>query len=108
MGGRRHPGHHLTLTRPGYGTTVTSPLTVGGRITGVDERITVRLHTLGGALPVGSTAGVPAGGQGAPWSVPVTFRAAPGAVLTVAAATGGHLAAVERFAVTGVRVGGTG
>jgi hypothetical protein len=34
----------------------------------------------------------------------VSFRAAGGTVLTVAAATGGHVAAVERFAVTGVRV----
>jgi hypothetical protein len=39
--------------------------------------------------------------------VPVTFRAARGTVLTVAAATGGHVAQVERFAVTGVRVGAT-
>jgi hypothetical protein len=28
--------------------------------------------------------------------------------VTVAAATGGHVAAVERFAVTGVRIGATG
>jgi len=33
----------------------------------------------------------------------VTFHATPGQVITIAAATGGHLAAVEQFAVTGAR-----
>jgi hypothetical protein len=31
----------------------------------------------------------------------VTFHVTPGAVITIAASTGGHVAAVERFAVTG-------
>jgi FG-GAP-like repeat len=94
----------LTLTRPAYGSTVTSPMTVGGRITGVDERVVVTLHTHTGDLQA-PPAAVAAGGQRARWSVPVTFHAGRGTVLTVAAATGGHVAAVERFAVTGVRVG---
>ena len=59
-------------------------------------------------MPVGPPASAPAGGQRAPWSVQVTFQNRTGTVLTVAAATGGHLAAVERFAVTGVWVGRTG
>lgn len=33
------------------------------------------------------------------------FDAGPGTLVTVAAATGGHVAAVERFAVTAVRTG---
>ena len=33
---------------------------------------------------------------------------AAGRTVTVAAATGGHVAAVEHFAVTGVRIGATG
>jgi hypothetical protein len=48
---------------------------------------------------------VTVGGTRSPWSVRVGFRAAPGQVITIAAATGGHVAAVERFAVTGARVG---
>jgi hypothetical protein len=95
----------LTLTRPGYGSTVTSPMTVGGRITGVDERVVVTLRTRTGDLQ-SAPASVAAGGQRSRWSVPLTFQATRGAVLTVAAATGGHVAPVERFAVTGVRVGG--
>jgi hypothetical protein len=93
----------LTLTRPAYGATVTSPLTAGGRITGADERVVVTLHTRTATLP--ASAAVAAGGQQTPWSVPITFQAAAGTLLTVAAATGGHSAAVERFAVTAVRVG---
>ena len=46
-----------------------------------------------------------AGGARSPWSASVTFLATPGQVITIAAATGGHVAAVERFAVTGARVG---
>jgi hypothetical protein len=38
-------------------------------------------------------------------SATVTFLAPPGQVITIAAATGGHVAAVERFAVTGARAG---
>jgi hypothetical protein len=96
----------LTLTRPAYGSAVTSPMTVGGRITGVDERVVVTVRAATGDLS-SPPAAVAAGGERAPWSVRVDFRAAGGTVLTVAAATGGHLAPVERFAVTGVRVAAT-
>ncbi len=56
--------------------------------------------------PAGSPAPTrwPPGATGHPWSVPVSFTAPPGTVLTVAVSTGGHVAAVERFALTGVRV----
>ncbi|HVE28876.1 MAG TPA: hypothetical protein VNC80_02285 [Mycobacteriales bacterium] len=95
----------LTLDRPGYGSTVASPMTVGGRITGVDERVVVTLHAQSGDLQA-TPAAVPAGGTRSPWSVSVRFSSGPGHTVTVAAATGGHVAAVERFAVTGVRTGG--
>ncbi len=95
----------LTLDRPGYGSTVASPLTVGGRITGVDERVVVTLHAQSGDLRA-TPAAVAAGGSRSPWSVRVRFSSGSGATITVAAATGGHVAAVERFAVTGVRTGG--
>lgn len=94
----------LTLDRPGYGSTGASPMTVGGRITGVDEQVVVTLHALGGDVQA-APAAVPAGGVRSPWSVPVRFSAAPGSTVTIAAATGGHVAAVERFAVTAVRIG---
>jgi hypothetical protein len=81
---------------------VRSPITVGGRITGVDERVVVTLHT--GTATVPGTAATEAGGENTGWSVPVRFGAAAGTLITVAAATGGHVAAVERFAVTAIRV----
>jgi hypothetical protein len=95
----------LTLDRPAYGSTVASPLTVGGRVTGVDEQVVVTLHAQSGDLRA-TPAVVPAGGERSPWSVTVRFDSGPGRTITVAAATGGHVAAVERFAVTGVRTGG--
>ena len=92
----------LTLTTPAYGSTVSSPVTVGGRITGVDESLRVQvLHINDKAI--GKTSGIPAGGQNTPWSTTVSFNAPAGSVLTIAVSTGGHVSDVERFAITGVR-----
>jgi hypothetical protein len=91
----------LSLTIPAYGAHVSTRMTVGGRITGVDEFIRVQVRQLSSASPVGVAPGVPAGGQNQPWSTTVSTHG-PRGVLTIAAATGGHLAAVERFAITGV------
>ncbi|HZC41671.1 MAG TPA: hypothetical protein VE343_13420 [Streptosporangiaceae bacterium] len=94
----------LTLDVPAYGSTVTSPVTIGGKITGVDENLRAEARTLGATSLVGASSNRPAGGQTAPWSLTVPFRAPPGTVLTIVVHTGGHVAAVERFAVTGIRV----
>jgi hypothetical protein len=95
----------FTLDHPGYGSAVRSAVTAGGTITGVDESIKVTVHTLSAQGPVGAYCCRAAGGTRSPWSARVSFRAAHGQVITIAAATGGHVAAVERFAVTGARVG---
>ena len=95
----------FTLDRPAYGSTVSSPTRAGGTITGVDESIRVTMHTLPTQGPVGAYCCQAAGGTRSPWSATVTFNATPGQVITIAAATGGHVAAVERFAVTGARAG---
>jgi hypothetical protein len=93
----------LTLDRPAYGAKVTSPITVGGRITGVDESILVEVRQPSSERPLGSAPGVPAGGEHQPWSTRVSFRGATDPALTIVASTGGHLLGVERFAITGVR-----
>lgn len=93
----------LTLTAPAYGATVRSPVTAGGQITGVDESLRVQLRQLGRPDPVGRTDGVPAGGDRARWTVQTPFTAPEGGTLTIAVSTGGHIADVERFAITGVR-----
>ena len=95
----------FTVDRPAYGGTVSSPTRVGGTITGVDESIRVTVHTLPAQGPVGAYCCQAAGGTRSPWSASVTFHVTPGQVITVAAATGGHVAAVERFTVTGARAG---
>ena len=95
----------FTVDRPAYGGTAASPVTVGGTITGVDESIRVTVHTLSAQVPVGAYCCRSAGGSRSPWSASVTFLSTPGQVITIAAATGGHIAAVERFAVTGARAG---
>jgi hypothetical protein len=94
----------LTLDIPVYGGTATSPVRIGGKITGVDESLRAEVHRLGAGGPVGSFCCQPAGGQASPWSFSVPFHATPGQVITIVVHTGGHVAAVERFAVTGARV----
>jgi len=93
----------LTLDTPGYGSTVASPLTVGGEITGVDESLHVRVLQPSSPAPLGETCCVPAGGENARWSVTVPFSGATDPALTVVVATGGHVQNVEQFAITAVR-----
>lgn len=96
---------NFSLDTPAYGSRVTSPMTVGGRILGVDENIKVAVRRLSSQAPVGSYCCTPAGPAtptGTDWAAPVSFTAAPGDVLTIVAQTGGHLQAVERFAIQGV------
>lgn len=92
----------LSLTTPAYGAAVGSPLTVGGRITGVDESIKIQVRHPGAKL--GEECCLSAGGENSAWTAKVTFTPAPGRTLTIVASTGGHIAAVERFSVTGVTV----
>lgn len=95
----------LTLDRPAYGSTVTSPVTAAGVISGVDENIKVEVFDPAAQGPVGTACCQPAGGSATPWHMAVTYSAPAGRVLTISASTGGHVAGVERFAVTGVRAG---
>ncbi|GAB3430939.1 hypothetical protein GCM10027569_77530 [Flindersiella endophytica] len=94
----------LTLTRPKYGAWVTSPVQVGGRITGVDESLVVEIRQIASEKPLGSSRPVPAGGENQPWKATVSFSGASDPALTVVARTGGHLMEVERFAITAIRV----
>jgi len=93
----------LSIGKPSYGARVSSPVTVGGRITGVDESIVVEVRQLSSERPIGSAPGIPAGGEHQPWTTSVSFHGATDSALTIVAHTGGHLQRVERFAITGVR-----
>jgi hypothetical protein len=93
----------LTVETPRYGATVSSPIAVGGRISGVDESIRVQVRQPSSEQPIGEYCCLPAGGERTPWSVQVAFRGATDPALTIVASTGGHLQGVERFAITGVR-----
>ncbi|HVM01518.1 MAG TPA: hypothetical protein VM263_02525, partial [Acidimicrobiales bacterium] len=62
--------------RPAYGARVTSPLAVGGRITGVDESIRVQVRQVSSDRPIGELCCLPAGGEGSPWQASVSFQGA--------------------------------
>ncbi|TCN33382.1 hypothetical protein EV644_1223 [Kribbella orskensis] len=94
----------FTLDRPRYGAAATSPLVVGGRITGVDESIRVDVRQVSSENPLGTFCCVPAGGERSAWSARVSFRGATDGVLVIVASTGGHYQGVEQFTVTAVRL----
>ena len=94
----------LSLDRPRYGATVTSPFTASGLITGVDESIRLEARQPSSTRPIGTSCCVPAGGTSRPWSARVTFKGATtDPALTLVASTGGHTQSVERFAITALR-----
>ncbi|GIH71341.1 hypothetical protein Mth01_35940 [Sphaerimonospora thailandensis] len=94
----------LSLTTPAYGASVASPVQAGGRITGVDESIRVQARHPASEDALGESGPVQAGGTDQPWSATLAFHATPGQTVTLVVSTGGHIAEVERFAVTGVRL----
>ncbi|HEX3287434.1 MAG TPA: hypothetical protein VHT50_22930, partial [Mycobacterium sp.] len=94
----------FSLETPDYGSVVTSPMSVGGHITGVDESIRVSVYQLSSSAALRTTCCTPAGGVNQPWSTTVSFSGVTDPVITIVASTGGHLLAVERFAIQGVRV----
>jgi hypothetical protein len=93
----------ISVTEPAPGAEIRSPVRVGGTVSGVDESIRVQVRDPAAPKPIGQTCCRPAGGENTPWSASVDFRGASGATLTIVASTGGHVADVERFAVTGAR-----
>ncbi len=64
-------GTDLTVTSPRPGQSVSSPLQVSGRITGVDENVALTLRTAPGGRVV-AQGGAPAG-SAVPWSATLTW-----------------------------------
>lgn len=94
----------LTLETPRYGATAgTSPLTVGGHITGVDESLRVQVRQLAATDPIGESCCIPAGGQDAAWQTTVSYQPVATQPILVVVSTGGHFQDVERFAITGLK-----
>jgi hypothetical protein len=93
----------LVLDTPPYGSQVTSPITAGGTITGVDESLRLQVRQAGTQRPLGETCCIPAGGQTQRWTASVALEGAVDGALTLVVSTGGHVADVERFAITGLR-----
>jgi hypothetical protein len=93
----------MSVTEPAPDVEITSPVRVTGLISGVDENIRVQVRDPAAQKPIGESCCLAAGGENSPWSATVNYRGASGGLLTIVASTGGHVADVERFAVTGAR-----
>ena len=96
----------LALTTPAYGSTATfSPVVASGTITGFDKQLVVTVRQSASSAPLGVLADVPVGGIDTPWSTTASYFGTTEPVLVIVVQTGGHIQAVERFAIAGVRNG---
>jgi Immunoglobulin-like domain of bacterial spore germination len=93
---------NLTLETPSYGSHVSLTVTVGGRITGVDESLRVQVRQASSEAPIGEACCLAAGGEDTAWQTTVSFSGARDPALTIVVSTGGHVQGVERFAITAV------
>lgn len=96
------PGADPDLEITSTDASVPGTITVGGVITGVDESLRLQVRQPSSPAPLGEFCCRGAGGRRTPWAATVTTRPASDPVLTVVVATGGHVAAVERFEVAGL------
>jgi len=92
----------LTLDAPRYGSALSSPLTVGGTVSGVDESLLVEVRQASTPTPLGAACCLAAGGEATPWEMSVDVAGATDPALVVVVSTGGHVQDVERFAITAV------
>jgi hypothetical protein len=93
----------FSLETPAYGSAVTSPVTVGGRITGPEPRIHLCVRQLPSEAPLGTDITEAEARLNAPWSGPVSFTGATEDVLTIVASEGGGAQGVDRFAIQAAR-----
>lgn len=93
----------LTLTTPRYGSVVGSTIVVGGRISGVDESLVVQVLDRAGTVLTRKDR-IPAGGVETPWQVTLVVPSSAAGLVTIAVSTGGHIADVEKFAITAVTI----
>ncbi|WKG03526.1 hypothetical protein [Mycolicibacterium sp. HK-90] len=95
----------LTLSTPPYASTAGPVIEAGGTITGVDESLHLQARQSTQANPLGDSCCISAGGESEPWSATLHISSPPQpGALTLVVWTGGHVAEVEKFAVTGLRV----
>jgi hypothetical protein len=94
----------LTLSAPTYGEAVGTVIEAGGTVTGVDESLHLQAKQSMRPDALGTYCCLAAGGSASEWSATVELsdRPQPGAV-TLVVWTGGHVAEVEDFAITGLR-----
>jgi hypothetical protein len=94
----------FSLTSPAYGSAASTPLIVGGRISGIEDSIRIQVRELSSAVPLADSCCHGAvSGIGQPWHATVQTGGGADPVLTVVASHDSGVAAVARFAVTGLR-----
>ncbi|MFI6600255.1 hypothetical protein ACIBHX_28760 [Nonomuraea sp. NPDC050536] len=89
----------ITIKAPEYGTAAESPVMVAGTVNRTAGNVQILFYQPGHEKPIAESRAIPVAGS---WQTTVPFTAQTDQVITVVAATGGHVADVERFAVTAI------
>lgn len=93
----------LTLDTPDYGSTATSPLTVGGAVTDAEGSLTVAVRQPSSAQPLGEVQGVAVAPETTRWRATASYTGATDPALTVVVSLRSDVRDVARFAITAVR-----
>ncbi len=94
----------FSLTAPAYGSAASTPLMVGGRISGIEDSIRIQVRELSSAVPLADSCCHGAvSGIRQPWHATVQTGGGTDPAFTVVASHDSGVAAVAQFAVTGVR-----
>jgi hypothetical protein len=94
----------FSLTSPAYGSAASSPLMVGGRISGIEDSIRIQVRELSSGVPLADSCchGAVSGIRQA-WHATVQTGGGTDPAFTVVASHDSGVAAVAQFAVTGLR-----
>jgi Immunoglobulin-like domain of bacterial spore germination len=93
----------LTLDRPDYGSTVSSPVVVGGSVTGLEGSLTVSVRQVSAPEPLGGVADLVITPQTSAWDAEIPYAGATDPALTIVVSLRSDAREAARFAITAVR-----
>jgi hypothetical protein len=93
----------LTLDLPDYGSTVSSPVVVGGSVTGLEGSLTVSVRQVSAPEPLGGVADLVITPQTSAWDAEIPYAGATDPALTIVVSLRSDAREAARFAITAVR-----
>jgi hypothetical protein len=95
----------LTLDTPRYGSTVASPVSVGGTVVGAEGSLTVEVRQLSSPQPLGQVTDIAVTPSTTEWEAAVPYAGATDPALTIVVRLRSDVRDPARFAITAIRPG---